>query len=182
MEQTASNPTKIATKWALINLAAGIIVTYAFQFLNLDQASGWKYISYLPFITFLFLSQKQYKDQVSGYISFGDTFSAGFRYSVFAGLLIAIFIYLYMSVLNPAMFDKALDSSQTAMQGKGLSTEQINKSMEMAKKWGPLFASFGAAIGYAIFGAIISLVGAMIFKREPLPSVIATNAAENISE
>lgn len=167
MEQVVNNnPTKVATKWALINAVTAIVITYAFQFLNIDQNSGVKYISYIPFIVFLFLAQKEFKDQQSGYISFGVAFSTGFRYALFTGLLVGIFIYLYCAILSPEVFEKALQGSQTVMEDKGMSSEQIEKGMTIARKWGPIFGAFGAAIGYAVFGAIISLIGASIFKKE----------------
>ncbi|MDB5000009.1 MAG: hypothetical protein JWR76_1086, partial [Mucilaginibacter sp.] len=52
MENLSVNSTKIATKWALIYVVVSIIITYTFQFLNIDQNSPAKYIGYLPFIAF----------------------------------------------------------------------------------------------------------------------------------
>lgn len=179
MEQIVNNnPTKVATKWALINAATAIVITYAFELLNVDQNSGLKYITYLPFIAFLFLSQKEYKDQIGGYISFGTVFSTGFRYAIFTGLLVAIFIYLYCAVLSPEVFEKALQNSQTVMEDKGMTSEQIEKGMSIAKKWGPVFGAFGAAIGYAVFGAIVSLIGAAIFKKERSPFDVVNDAID----
>ena len=40
METTLEqNPTKVATKWAVIYVITGIVITYVFQFLNVDQNS-----------------------------------------------------------------------------------------------------------------------------------------------
>ena len=175
---TVQNPTKIATKWALIYCATSIVITYVFQFLNVDQTSGWKYISYIAFIAFLLLSQKEYKDVLGGYISFGDAFSTGFRFAVFSGLILAVFIYIYLAILSPQVFDKVLETTRAAMQDKNMSDEQIDKAMEITKKWGPVFGAFGSAIGSAIIGAIISLIGAAIFKKERSPYDIAENAID----
>jgi hypothetical protein len=162
-----NNPTKVATKWALINALTAIIITYAFEFLNVDPNSSLKYLAYIPFILFLFLTQKEFKEEIGGFITFGEGFSAGFRYALFTGLVMALFIYLYCAVLSPAFFDKTLEISRTKMEEGGKMTpEQIDKAMDISKKWGPLFAAFGTAVIYPLFGAIISLIGAAIFKRE----------------
>ncbi|MDB5002953.1 MAG: hypothetical protein JWQ34_1178 [Mucilaginibacter sp.] len=162
-----NNPTKVATKWALINALTAIIITYAFEFLNVDPNSPLKYLAYIPFIIFLFLAQKEFKDEIGGFMTFGEGFSVGFRYALFTGLIMALFIYLYCTVLSPAFFDKAIEASRTKMEESGkLSSEQIDKAMDISKKWGPLMAAFGTAVVYPIFGAIIGLIGAAIFKKE----------------
>lgn len=167
METQLLNPTKIATKWAFINLVAQIIITYAIQFLNMDINSPVKYISYVPMIGCLFLAQKEFRDeQLGGFITFSQAFSAGFRYAIFSGLLLAVFIYLYYAVLSPEVLTKTLEASERVMEGKGMTSAEIEKAMGMTRKYGPLFFGFGIAIWYGIGGAIISLVGAAIFKKE----------------
>ena len=169
MDPLKPNPTKIATKWALIYFVVSIVITYAFQFLDIDQNSPAKYISYMPFIAFLLLTQKEYKDALGGYLTFGEGFSAGFRYALFSGLLLALFLFVYLAYLSPDMLDKAVASQQDKLAEQGLSAEQIDKANEMTKKYGPLFGAVAAAIGSAIFGAVIALVGAAIFKKERTP-------------
>ena len=51
------NPTKIATKWAVIDVLTGIIITYGIELLNVDQTSPIKYLGFVPFIIFLFLKK-----------------------------------------------------------------------------------------------------------------------------
>ena len=180
MEQRVkNNPTKIATKWALINAAALIVITYAYEFLNVDQTSSvWAYLSYIPFIAFLFLTQTEFKEELGGYLSFGDGFSAGFRYSMFTGILAALFIYVYYSYLSPDVYERILESSRGILEKQGLSDEQIEQGMQTAQKYGPVSGAFGVAIGYAIFGAIVSLIGAAIFKKVKSPYDIANDAVD----
>lgn len=166
MENLTPNSTKSATKWALIYFAVSIVITYLFQFLNVDQNSGAKYLGYIPFIAFLLLAQKEYRDQLGGFLTFGQGFSAGFRYSVFSGLLLAVFIYLYLAVLSPQILEQSMNDQQGKMAEQGLSQEQIDKALEIGKKYGPIIGAFGAAIGSAVMGAIIALIGAAIFKKE----------------
>lgn len=161
-----NNPTKVATKWAFINALLAIIITYAFELLDVDPNSPLKYLTYIPFIAFLFLSQKEFKDELGGYITFGDAFSTGFRYALFTGLIMGLFIYLYCTVLSPQFFEKAIEASRATMEERNMSSAQIDKAMAISEKWGPLMAAFGTAIVYPIFGAIIGLIGAALFKRE----------------
>lgn len=179
METQVQNPTKVATKWALISLLFAIIITYAIQLLNMDINSPVKYLGYVPFLGGLFLTQKEYRDVIGGYMTFGEGFSAGFRYAIFNGLLLAVFTYLYLAILSPDYFIKSLDAVQTKLSSQGMSQEQIDKTLEITKKWGPIGGAFGIAIWYAIVGALVSLIGAAIFKRERSALEIAEAAEDN---
>jgi hypothetical protein len=169
MEIKKVSPSQPALKWALIGLVTSIVITYAFQFLNVDPNSPVKYLNFLPFIAFLFLTQKEYKDQLDGYMTFGEGFLSGFLYAVFIGVLSAIFTYVYYAILSPEMVDKILVASQTKMTEQGLSQEQIDKAMEISRKYFAVFGAVGALFGSAILGAIVALIGAAIFKKERSP-------------
>ncbi|MHB8207392.1 DUF4199 domain-containing protein [Mucilaginibacter sp.] len=166
MEATV-NQNQIVLKWTIISVITSIVITYVFQFANVDQSSGIKYLSSIPFIIYLFLVQKEYKDQLGGYISFGQAFSTGFKYAIFSGIILAIFTYLYLAILSPQVYEKAMTDAQQKLTDQGqLSSEQIDSAMEISRKYGLIFATVGIVIFDALIGAILSLIGAAIFKHE----------------
>jgi hypothetical protein len=169
MEQLAPNPTKVATKWALIYLVAAIIITYIIQFFQLDSNTLVKYLSYAPFVAFLFLAQKEYKDQLGGYIKFGEAFSTGFRFGVFAGILFAIFMYIYLSFLSPESMTRIIELQGQGMAASNAPSEQIETSAKFMTKFGTYVIPFGVAIWFAILGIVLGLIGAAIFKKERSP-------------
>jgi hypothetical protein len=172
------NPTKVATKWALINALVTIILTYVFYFMNVEQKSGIQYISYLPFIGFLLLTQKEFKDELGGFISFGKAFSAGFRYALFTGLVIGIFMILYLWILNPEVMEKSLEVARADMEAKDMSSADIDKAMGYTEKLGPWIGGFSVAVFYALIGAIVALIGASIFKKERSPYDVIDDATD----
>lgn len=167
MENTAPNSSKVAFKWSIIYAIIAIVITYTFQFLNIDQNSSIKYVGFIPFVAFLFLSQKEYKDQLGGYLTFGQGFGNGFVYSLFAGLIMAVFIYIYLTFLSPQVLDQALAAQRDKMAEKNMTSEQIDQAMSIAKNWGPIIGAVGTVIVDAVVGAIFALIGAAIFKKEP---------------
>ncbi len=171
MTTTKASPSTPAIKWALIGLVTSIIFTYVLQYLNADPNSPSKYIGLIPFIAFLLLTQKEYKDQLGGYITFGEGFMAGFLYSIFLGVLSAVFIYLYYSVLSPEMIDKLLASTQAELEKKNnMTQEQVDQAMAMTSKFiGPVSLTIFSLIGTIIMGVILALIGAAIFKKERSP-------------
>jgi hypothetical protein len=176
MEVKKASPSQPALKWALINLITSIVITYAFQFLNVDPNSSLKYLSFLPFLVFLFLAQKEYKDQLGGYLTYGEGFLSGFLYAIFTGLFIAIFTYVYYTILSPEMVDKIIEASQKKMVEDGkLSQDQIDSALNMTRKFFAVFAVVGVIFIYSIFGAIVSLISAAVFKNERSPFDIPNN-------
>jgi ABC-type spermidine/putrescine transport system permease subunit II len=169
MDQMPPNSTKIATKWAVISALTSIVLTYAIQFANIDSKSPVNYLSSIPFIIFLLLAQKEFKDANGGFISFNQAFSTGFRFSVFAGLIMAVFIFIYLKVLSPEVLEKAMETQRDQMHEKGMSDGDIEKAISMGKNLGPVFGAFGVAIFDALFGLVVSLIGAAVFKKERSP-------------
>lgn len=180
MEQALPpNPTRVATKWAIISAITAVVITYIIQYLNLDPNSPVKYVGIVTFALFLILTQKEFKDLSGGYITFGKAFTTGFRYAVFTGLIMALFTFIYLKFLSPEVLDKSIEGSRAQMEQKGMSDTQIDKALSIAKNYGPIIGAVSAAIGDAIIGAVISLIGAAIIKKDPPPTYNATYTAED---
>jgi hypothetical protein len=168
METTTSkSSTNIAIKWAAIYAVTVIVLTYLWQILNVDPTSPVKYISYLPFIAFLLLAQQEFKVQLGGFMSYGQGFVAGLLYAVFAGLLIGVFLYIYFSFLDHHAFEKILSAQRDAMQAKTNDSAVVDKTMHFMDNYGIIITALGTMISTPIMGAIVSLIGAAIIKKEP---------------
>ncbi|MGZ3814539.1 MAG: DUF4199 domain-containing protein [Mucilaginibacter sp.] len=166
MEQLKPNLNNIAVKWAAIYLVTAIAITFVVEIAKIDPDSVVKYLSYIPLFAFLLLTQKEYKNQMGGYVNFGESFNSGFRYGLFSALFFAVFLYVYLTVISPEVFTKSIEGQRDAMAAKGLSAEQIDKGLEIAKKYGAILGAIFVIIWYLILTAIIALIGAAIFKNE----------------
>jgi len=167
MEQTAApSSAKIAIKWSLIYILIAIVITYLFEIIKLGINSPVKYLGYIPWVAFLVLAQKEHKGLRGGYIGFGDGFVTGLLYSIFSGLLLGIFMYLYLAFLSREVLTQILDAQKQAMIEKGASSDQIDKTTEIMTRFGAILISFGSVVWYVILGTIISLITAAIFKKE----------------
>jgi len=166
MENSKPNSTNVAFKWALISFVVGIVFMYLWQFMNVPQTSPIKWIGYVAFIAFLLLAQKEFRDQLGGFISFGDAFLAGFLFSVFAGILSAIFIYVYYSYLSPQVYQQVLDAQRAAMEAKNMPSDQVDQGMKIMNNYGIIITTGMVVVLTPIIGAVIALIGAAIFKKE----------------
>jgi hypothetical protein len=180
MENSKPSAAGIAFKWAVINLVTSIILTYGFQFLNIDPGSPLRYIAFIPVIAFLLLTQKEFRDKLNGFIKFGQAFVAGLYFAIFSSVLGAIFLYLYYSFLSPQEWALMLTSMETKMAAAGtMSQDQIDSVMTMYTKYGMLLTIGGALLMGPIVGAIISLIGAAIFKKEPTLADLEQNQSSH---
>jgi len=159
------NPTKVATKWALIGLLCVIIITYTIQFTNMDPNSPVKWISLIPFLGCLFMTQKDFKTELGGFLTFNQGFSAGFRFAIFMGLLGGVFVFLNCAIISPDYFAKTVEAGRPGMVARGMTDDQIDTAMKITLKYGAVIAAFGVAIFDAIIGALAALIGAAIFKK-----------------
>ncbi|MDN3546804.1 DUF4199 domain-containing protein [Mucilaginibacter aquaedulcis] len=177
MESKKVTPISLAIKWGLIYVVTSIVITYIIQFLNLDPDSPVKWLGMVPFIAFMFLTQKELRDNNGGYITFGEAFKVGFLYSILSGIVLVVFTYLYFAVLSPEMLEKILASTEAKLAAKGLSQEQIDQGMTFTRKFvGPKSIAIGALVSSIIMGVIVSLIGAAIFKKERSPfDVVSTS-------
>src|ERR1700753_1653732 len=128
METTKPSQAGIALKWAVFCEITSIVITLALQALKVDQNGPAKYLNYIPIITFLVLAQNEYKKQNGGFMKYGEAFVGGLLYGVFTGILGAIFLYIYVSYINPQLIDQAFATAHQASVDRGLSEDQIEQA------------------------------------------------------
>ncbi|ACU05378.1 MULTISPECIES: DUF4199 domain-containing protein [Pedobacter] len=169
--ETAKTPNALAFKSALAYAIYFLILIYIFKAAGIDQNNPdssvanklvYSVASYLPFILAIIYVQTNYKKELGNYISFKTAFSAGFKVAAYAGLFIAVVLMFYYKVLDPAAYERLIESARTAAGGD---TEKL-RGVEMMKSYMVFFIGFGAAITYTIMGLITSLIGAVIIKNE----------------
>ncbi len=164
METAAPSQSSVALKWTLFSFLTSIVLTYVFQFAGISQTSGLKYTTFIPYIAFMFLAQKEYRDRANGYMTYGQGFMTGFLFAIYTAVLSTLFIYIYYKVLSPAAYNEVVKSTQDQMIAKGVDEETAAK---MAATYASVtFLTVGTLIGGVIAGTIISLIGAAIFKKE----------------
>ncbi len=133
-----------------------------------------KYASYLTFIilaVILFFTIKSYRDQVlGGVISYGRVLGYGVLASLISGVILAIYTYLFFTVIDTDALNQIRIAQEEAMFEQGLSAEQVEMSMKMMERFSnPITMSLGNILGMTFFGFIFSLIEGIFLKREGNP-------------
>jgi len=135
----------------------------------MSDNSSVRYISFGIFIIGIIWSVNNYGKQIDHNATFGNYFAHGFKITALVTAIMIIYVIIFI-YLFPDVKEKGMEAARKSMQQRGnLSPEQINQSMEFTKKFFMVFIIAGTLLGYLIFGAIASLVGAAVTKKNPRP-------------
>jgi hypothetical protein len=149
----------------LIVLSVIVIIT------NQYQNQVWNIISIAVFVGGVVWACVSYSKQMDANVTFGNVFSHGFKASAAIAVLQALWLFLAISFFFPSMLDAIGDAQRVAMEKKGMSDDDIEKSMEMAAKFTKPMMIAGSAFMSLLIGAIASLIGAAIAKKNPNTSM-----------
>ncbi|MEO6288612.1 MAG: DUF4199 domain-containing protein [Ginsengibacter sp.] len=144
-----------------------IVIAMAIYFMNIDVNGPSKWISNAVFIVGIIWSVSSYGKQINYNSTFGNYFAHGFKVSAVVTSIMILYLIIFM-LLFPEFKDKAMEQAQAQMKTGGkMSSEQITQAMTITRKFFMVFAIGGTLLGLLIFGALASLVGAAITKKEP---------------
>ncbi|HZI69041.1 MAG TPA: DUF4199 domain-containing protein [Hanamia sp.] len=164
MEQTVTTST---TKGIVISLIL-IVIALITYFLNLNTSSALQYISYLVYVIGIIWSINVYGKQIDHNSTFGNYFAHGFKIAALVTVIMIVYIVIFV-MLFPDIREKALEAARSRMVSKGATQDQITQGLNITKKFFMVFIIAGTLIGYLIFGALASLIGAGITKKNPRP-------------
>jgi len=169
MEEQRVSPMQVALKWGTYIGIALIIYDLIMYVLGMKSSSGGnplQYVVYLIFIVMLVMAIKSYRDS-NGIMSYGQGLGTGVLTSLVAGLLAAIYGYLFVAVIDPSFMDGAMDAARDQWEAQGLSDEQIESAEGVASMFmSPGAIAFMSLIMYFIVGLILSLIASAVIKND----------------
>jgi len=120
-------------------------------------------ISFVTMTVFFVLGIKKYKEASGGFISWGQGVKIGMGIVMISALIAVVYTLLFINVIEPDFQQQAMDFQVKAWEDAGLSSDQIEASLEMGERFqSPMIVSamilaFNAFIGF-IFSAIIAAI------------------------
>jgi uncharacterized membrane protein YhfC len=162
--------------FGLYSAAIAIAITLVGYFTGMDRTGAANWLGYLslPFlILFLWLAMKERKqDDFGGTISYGQCVGTGALVGLFAGIVTAIFMFVYFTAINPGAIDFILQKQQEVMQSRQMSSQDISNAMSKARQWFVPVAVFFAVVGDVFFATLFSLVLGIFAKTKEEPDAI----------
>jgi hypothetical protein len=176
MEDNTFTPNEPANpKTGSVTLTYGVLLAVALIIFSLlmfvlveDKMSKLNYLSNLILLGGIIWAQINFRDkQMSGFISYGKSFTVGFLTALFAGLILAIYTYIFYKYISPGTIDEIMQVSEQKMMEQGLDDQELDMALSMARKFNnPVVYSIFAILGNAFIGLVISLLSSIFIKRE----------------
>lgn len=128
-------------------------------------SGGW--ITYLIIIIGLILFIQRYGKAVDYRASFGDYFSYGFKATTMVVLLFVIFLVI-LSFAMPDIKQNVLEATRLELEKqKNVTDREVDNVMELTNKYFWVIMIGTSVFFFALIGAIGSLIGAAITKKQP---------------
>ncbi|HUZ58904.1 MAG TPA: DUF4199 domain-containing protein [Hanamia sp.] len=165
MEQKITTP---ITKGILISFIL-IVIGLAIYFLDMSQNKAMQWVGYIVFIVAIIWSVSSYGKQIDFNSTFGNYFAHGFKVTAIVTLFMVIFTVIFI-YLFPDIKEKGMEAARKSMEAKGnLTSEQITQALVYTQKFFMVIVIISALLGYLFLGAIASLIGAGVTKKDPHP-------------
>jgi hypothetical protein len=124
---------------------------------------GW--VSYAILIVGIMYFVQAFGKANNYHLTFGNLFAYGFKSAAFSALIVITFSVIF-NLIFPEFKEKIFETARQNMEAAGKYTDdQINTGMEVTRKFFMVFIIAGSLFFFAIFGAIGSLIGAAITKK-----------------
>ena len=160
--------TSTVTKGFVIGLVM-IAITLGMTFSGIAMNSPLKWLSYIIFIVGVIIAINQYGKQINYNSTFGNYFAHGFKIAALVTVIMIIYSVIFITVFHEFK-EQALDEARKQMRSrKDLSEENMEKAIDMTKRFFMVGMIGGILLFYLITGAIASLIGAAITKKDPQP-------------
>jgi NADH:ubiquinone oxidoreductase subunit 6 (subunit J) len=165
MEKKATTPIVKGVIITLLLIVFGLII----YFTNQIENTALSYFQYVILCVGIIWSCISYAKQMNGNVTFGNVFGHGFKTTAVIAALLAVYTFISVKFLFPDIVDKSLDIAKKKIEesNPNMSDEQMEQSLEVVRKFFVPFAIGGILLMYAIIGAISSLIGAAVAKKNP---------------
>lgn len=165
-------PVKMGLLIAIVKIVLST-VQYQFFLSSWGMTMLLSTLSFLAGVFLLYLTGKQQRDALGGYITIREAFSAIFIAILVTVTLNFIYDWVYITYIDPSMLEKIRESSISAAEGWGAPQEQLDKMAEQfdeqekekGKISSQLVSFFSQIVLYSIVGFIIA---AIVKKNKPV--------------
>jgi NADH:ubiquinone oxidoreductase subunit 6 (subunit J) len=162
------------TKKPITHIVAGLIIaafqiiySLVLQFAGMQQDGALGWLAWGILIISIIVFVNMYGNANNNYPSFGNLFAYGFKATAIAMLVVIAFTLLMFTIM-PEIKEKVFEEARRGMEEQGkMSDTDIDKAIELTRKFFYVFMIGGILLMYAILGAIGSLIGAAITKKRP---------------
>lgn len=168
MQENKSIFWKNSMNFGAIAGLAFIVYAVILFVLGLSESRTAGYLNYLILIAGIFIGTKQYRDNYNnGLISYKNALGSGTLISLFASIILAFYMYVFIEFIDTDALDKLMVLTEERLLDRGMPDDQIEAAMEINRKFmTPAFVAILTVPTFTFFGFLFSLITSAILKKE----------------
>ncbi|MCW3120569.1 MAG: hypothetical protein JWQ38_61 [Flavipsychrobacter sp.] len=148
-----------------------VIVSLIIYVTGMAFKPGMSYISYIPFLIGIILNAIAYSKSKDGFVTFGNVFGNCFKACLIVTIIVVAWAVASTS-LFPEMKEKAFEIARESMaKNPKMTDEAMDSGMSIMKKFYIPMMIAGSLLSTLFYGAIFSLIGAMVAKKKGAPPI-----------
>ena len=102
-----------------------------------------------------------------GVLPFNRALKTGMAIAALSGIIVCVFTFVYYKYMNTSMVENAIAEATKYAADKNLSPEDTKKTIGGARQvYSPVVQATSALFGIMLAGFFVSVISAVIFKRE----------------
>jgi hypothetical protein len=170
--ETSVSTTNAGLKYGLytgLALIAFDLLLYVAGMKDPADPSPIQYLGFVVFIVGVVLGIKYYKDSNEGLLTYGQGLGSGTVTALVAGIIVAVYVILFFTVLDPGMIEEIREAQKVAaMEANPSMTDEQWESAAgiMNAMTSPTAMGIMSIIIYVIVGFITSLIAGAFMKNE----------------
>lgn len=158
---------KHLTNWGGILGLVLIVYSLALYLLDMNESQPAQWASYLIIAALIFVASKAKREELGGFISYGQALGTGVGVAFFGSILVAFYTYVFFHFIDPDMLEELILRAEDQMYDNGMPDDQVEMAMGYTRKFmqpGPMAAV--VVFSYTFVGFLVSLVTSAIVKKE----------------
>jgi len=170
--ETSVSTTNVGLKYGLytgLELIVFDLLLYVVGMKDPADPSPIQYLGFVIFIIGVVMGIKYYKENNEGLMTYGQSLGSGTVTALVAGIVVAIYIILFFTVLDPGMIEEIREAQRVAaMEANPNMTDEQWESAAgiMNAMTSPTAMGIMSIIIYIIIGFITSLIAGAIMKND----------------
>lgn len=163
MENKITTPVVKGLLLSMILIVFGLALHFTGNSMNKSLGS----IQYVIIVGGIIWACIVYANQMENNVTFGNVFAHGFKMTAVVAVITVVYTVLSFKVFFPEMIEIALEETTKQLEKNNMPQEQMDTTIEMTRKFFIPFAIAGVLVGTMFIGAISSLIGAAVAKKNP---------------
>jgi hypothetical protein len=169
MENQNYPPSKHALSYGIYTSVVLIILSLIYYVLDIYMERWPAFISYAALLGGVVLSSLHYRTKrMGGFITYGQSFSAGFFAGLYAAIIVGIFSYIFIYFMGEDYMDVLIQKAEESALEKNpnMSDDEYDMTMKFTR-WlmQPWVMAILGMLSFAFYSLVFSLIASIFIKR-----------------